>query len=336
MPTVSRLLVKNIRTASRDLVRELGFMKQGLAGTDLSPSAVHAIIEIGTKEGLSAKDLAATLLLEKSTVSRMVRSLVDRGDVREARAPGDARRKHLALTGQGHATLVSVTQFAEHQVVAALASLDDRSKRTVLTGLRDYAAALKASRTSSEIVRPGRQPTIKQGYRPGIIGRIVEMHASYYSKHAGFGAAFETRVAGGLADFAARLAAPVNAIWHVQQDREIVGSIAIDGEDLASGQAHLRWFIIDEELHGTGIGKKLIRRAIEFCDAKEFRETHLWTFKGLDAARKLYENHGFSLTQEYSGTQWGTEVMEQKFVRPRPFQKSAHTNSHPDRGFGDR
>ena len=37
---------------------------------------------------------------------------------------------------------------------------------------------------------------------------------------------------------------------------------------------------------------------------------------GLDAARKLYEQHGFVLMEEYPGDQWGKQVLEQKFVRP--------------------
>jgi len=37
--------------------------------------------------------------------------------------------------------------------------------------------------------------------------------------------------------------------------------------------------------------------------------------KGLDAARSLYERNGFTLADEYVGTQWGTPVTEQKFVR---------------------
>ncbi|WP_342212198.1 hypothetical protein [Roseitalea porphyridii] len=46
MPT-DAATIAHIRDASRRLVRELGFMQATLAGTDLSPSAVHAIIEIG-------------------------------------------------------------------------------------------------------------------------------------------------------------------------------------------------------------------------------------------------------------------------------------------------
>ena len=42
----------------------------------------------------------------------------------------------------------------------------------------------------------------------------------------------------------------------------------------------------------------------------------LGTFAGLDAARALYEKHGFSLVREQEGTSWGIRVREQEFVRP--------------------
>jgi len=53
---------------------------------------------------------------------------------------------------------------------------------------------------------------------------------------------------------------------------------------------------------------------VQFVDA-HFDETYLDTFKGLDAARHLYETCGFRLTQEATGSQWGTPVTEQRFTR---------------------
>ena len=52
-----------------------------------------------------------------------------------------------------------------------------------------------------------------------------------------------------------------------------------------------------------------------FVDRQGFDETHLWTFKGLNAARRLYERAGFTLVEERPGARWGTEVLEQRFVR---------------------
>ncbi len=159
---------------------------------------------------------------------------------------------------------------------------------------------------------------IETGYRVGAIARCVEMHALYYAREAGLGLAFEARVAGDLAEFAKRMERPCNRLWLAVENECVVGSIAIDGEDLGSGRAHLRWFIVDDVVRGSGLGRKLLAEALAFCDANDFSETQLWTFQGLDAARRLYESSGFVLAEEYSGAQWGKDVMEQRFVRMRP------------------
>ena len=97
----NKALVSDVRIASRNLVRQFGLMNQGVAGTDLSLSAVHAIIEIGLAQKRSARDLCDLLLLEKSTVSRLVRQLIKRGDVIETRSTDDLRMKMLSLTPSG-------------------------------------------------------------------------------------------------------------------------------------------------------------------------------------------------------------------------------------------
>jgi len=115
-----------------------------------------------------------------------------------------------------------------------------------------------------------------------------------------------------------RIDNPVNNSWSVVEKDEIIGSISIDGEDLDGNVAHLRWFILSEKLRGLGLGKELLLRAIDHCDGHGFDEIHLWTLKGLDAAKTLYERNGFELADEYVGDQWGKSVTEQMFIRKRP------------------
>ena len=311
-------LTAGIRTASRQLVRELGFMNRTLAGTRLTPSEVHAIVEIGAGNELSAKQLAEKLILEKSTVSRLLSSLIAAGELRETRSKPDARRKLLRLTAKGGKTLKAIDRFAERQVAGAVDGLDTATRRQILLGLRKYAIALEKSRTRAAIPTGSNNVAIEEGYTPGLIVRMVAIHAAYYSALTGFGASFEATLAGGLADFVGRLGCADNAVWSIRASARVVGGVAVDGQDLGHRKAHLRWFIVDETLRGMGLGKMLLQKAVAFCDQRDFPETHLWTFRGLDAARHLYETRGFRLTEERMGDQWGREVREQRFVRLKP------------------
>ncbi len=111
-----------------------------------------------------------------------------------------------------------------------------------------------------------------------------------------------------------------NNIWFPIHNDQIIGSVAIDGEDLNHHQAHLRWFILNEDYQGYGIGRKLLNEAIGFCNQHAFSVVHLWTFRGLDAARKLYESCGFELVKEWTGDQWGKTVVEQQFTQKKGTQ----------------
>ncbi|WP_143589560.1 bifunctional helix-turn-helix transcriptional regulator/GNAT family N-acetyltransferase [Thalassospira mesophila] len=309
------MTVNPIREASRRLVRELGFMKPTLAGTDMPPSSVHTLVEIGRRGILTASELCEVLGLEKSSVSRLVQKLVRAGELVEGASAHDGRAKPLCLTPKGRETLARIDAFASAQVRAALQCLPPHSHATVHQGMGAYADALAASRTKTPVLA-NPAPKIMPGYQPGIIGRVVEMHAHYYANISGFGAFFESKVASGMAEFAGRLDHRVNQIWAATDGGgHVVGSIAIDGEDLGDNSAHLRWFIVGDGQRGSGVGRALLRQALSFCDACGFAKTRLWTFKGLDAARKLYEANGFILENEQTGQQWGTEVTEQTFVR---------------------
>ena len=342
MTACDPVLTERVRSASRQMVRELGFMQATLAATNYPASAVHALVEIGATPAMTSAQLADLLQLEKSSVSRMVRKLIDGGELAEMASAVDARAKLLMLTAKGQQTVADIHAFATRQVETALRQLPPSQQQLVSEGLAVYASALASHRraeplsawrkNSAEGVpqsgpesrsqgNPPSRPNdvqILQGYRAGLIGRIAEMHAHFYAHHFGFGQYFESLVATGAAEFAPRLARPCNEVWVALQAGRMAGSVAIDGEDLADGIAHLRWFIVDDSLRGTGAGQKLLAAALAFCDRHDFTATHLWTFQGLDAARRLYERSGFVLHDERPGRQWGSKVVEQCFIRQRP------------------
>lgn len=155
---------------------------------------------------------------------------------------------------------------------------------------------------------------IKEGYIPGSIGRIAELHGTYYSDNWGFGLFFEAKVAGELSEFLGRYDKGRDRFLTAWTEDSLEGSIAIDGIHADTEGAHLRWFIVSERLRGTGAGGLLINNAIHFCRKRGYKRIFLWTFEGLDAARHLYEKEGFRLVDQKEGAQWGTEVKEQRFL----------------------
>jgi GNAT superfamily N-acetyltransferase len=157
--------------------------------------------------------------------------------------------------------------------------------------------------------------TLHKGYLPGCIGRIAELHARYYHEHVGFGVQFESKVARELAEFCARYDDRRDGLWLALVDNVVHGSIAIDGAHGDQEGAHLRWFITSDSVRGRGIGNSLLATAMEFCRSQGYTRVYLWTFEGLTAAKHLYEKVGFKLVHQQTGTQWGSEVNEQRFAR---------------------
>jgi GNAT superfamily N-acetyltransferase len=157
------------------------------------------------------------------------------------------------------------------------------------------------------------QIILSSGYQPGAIGRVAQLHGTYYHAHWGFGLFFEAQVAIGLSEFLTRFDPSRDGFWTVAWQGCIEGAIAIQGPVEEKQGAHLRWFIISEVLQGRGAGNRLIDAAMEFCRKRRFPSISLWTFEGLEAARHLYSKHGFKPVEENTGTRWGAQVNEQRF-----------------------
>lgn len=161
--------------------------------------------------------------------------------------------------------------------------------------------------TPSEMTAP-----VTSGPAPGLLGDIVALHGRYYASHWNFPIGFETKVASEMAAFFERYDPARDIVLSVRGVDRWLGSITLDGGDpsLEDGQAHLRWFILHPELSGRGLGRPLLAEAIAFARQSGKRSIYLTTFRGLDAASKLYAAACFRITDERLGRSWGREVAE--------------------------
>lgn len=170
---------------------ESGVMQATLGGTEYSASAVHGLLEIEAQGSLSAAQLVLELHLDKSTISRLIGKLIAAGELKETSGDGDGRVKRVMLTEKGKETVAKVHLHANSQVNEAVECLSPFEQKEAARGLTTYADSLKRCRLN-ESVKTKLPIKISTGYQPGVIGRVTEMHSSYYSKPGGFGMVLES------------------------------------------------------------------------------------------------------------------------------------------------
>jgi len=155
--------------------------------------------------------------------------------------------------------------------------------------------------------------SIRRELRPGDLGAIIEHHGLLYARESGVDSSFEAHVAAAVARAALRgFPRDSEAIWIVERDGRHAGSLALTDE--GEGVACARFFVLDPELRGMGLGRQLLGELLETAGDTGFDRAVLETFSDLRAAAHIYRDHGFRLTEEETGPRWGrAEITYQRY-----------------------
>jgi len=154
-----------------------------------------------------------------------------------------------------------------------------------------------------------KEPIFIRKAEPGDAGYVAYMHGRYYHKYHGFCEGAEYYFIKYLADFVH--GSEGGRLWVAEVGGVISGSVGIVRID--SDTAQFRWFFVEKAQQNKGIGSKLMETALEFCLENNYTNIFLWTFKGLDMARHLYDKAGFVLTEEKPNNEWSSATLiEQK------------------------
>lgn len=129
----------------QEFVRAFGLLDpdQTPCGVPMPTSHAHALQLLGEPADWTQQALAGRLRLEKSTVSRIVSALVERGWVRRGESPASRREVRLALTTAGAAALEQVRAAAQAKYAAVLGRIPAAKRARVVDGLATLAAAMR-------------------------------------------------------------------------------------------------------------------------------------------------------------------------------------------------
>lgn len=146
--------------------------------------------------------------------------------------------------------------------------------------------------------------------RPGDLGYVTYLHGALYSLEYNYGLQFESYVAKGLCEFYEKYDPQRSCIWACEHNGRMIGFLLLmDRGD----SAQLRYFLIEPEYRGIGLGLKLLNLYMDFLHECGYQSSYLWTTHELYTAAALYKRFGFKLTEEKESTEFGKPLREQRY-----------------------
>jgi len=120
MENLSRDEVDLLRHNARSVVRELGLLNDAYFEIGVTLAERHLLIELTSCVSPTMKEIAERLLLDKSTVSRLIAKAIKKGYVSCSSDKKDKRKRFLYLTELGKKTLNAFESVAFNQTKDAL------------------------------------------------------------------------------------------------------------------------------------------------------------------------------------------------------------------------
>ena len=152
---------------------------------------------------------------------------------------------------------------------------------------------------------------IRTNLQPGDLGYVIHRHGKLYAKEYGYGIVFESYVAAGIHEFYQAYEPSRDRVWICEHDDNIVGFLLLMHR--SERLAQLRFFYLDAPYRGVGLGKKLMKLYMEFLTQCGYTSSYLWTTHEQTGAAFLYQQYGFTLTEEKNSSAFGKPLREQRY-----------------------
>lgn len=291
--------VNEIRKFNRFYTNIIGLVNQTILESPYSLAEARVLVEMDNAAACTASDLTEMLQIDPGYLSRILRRFKKEGLIETNKSVTDRRSQNLVITDKGREIYRRLSESSSLQLVHLLEQIPQGGQKQLVDHMTAIQAMLSGNNTTI---------TIRE-YIPGDCGYIAYRHGVLYAREHGFDQIFEKYV---LQSLIAYLENPAGGkIFVAEYCGTIVGFIGI--VQISETRAQLRWFLIEPEFRGAGAGRKLIAAAMEYCRQQKYHHVFLWTFKGLDAACHLYEQYGFTLTEEKENNTWKKQLLEQRW-----------------------
>ena len=293
--------IRNVRAFNRFYTNILGLLNQHILESCYSLTEARVMFELSSRQQCTANLLAAQLGIDRSYMSRIMKKLERSGIITKVQSPEDKRVNFINLTEKGRETTAGLIQKSDRQIADLLAPLSPAQ----------HSKLIEAMQAIKEILAVSIQPATIRIFTPKDIDYVISRHCSLYEKEYGLTGDFKKYVELGVSHFAKPYDENRECLLIAESQGKPAGSIAIVKIDNTTAQ--LRYFLLEPEMRGKGLGDKLVSLSVNFCREKGYKNVYLETVSVLTTARHLYQKHGFTLSSARANGSWGDPVTEERW-----------------------
>ncbi|MCB1478735.1 MAG: MarR family transcriptional regulator [Rhodobiaceae bacterium] len=298
--------VARVRHFSRFYTAWIGVLNEAMYDSDLKLGEARIVYEIAHRDETIASQLSGDLGLDPGYLSRIIKTLEQRGYVSRKPSTRDARRQILALTAKGRSQADTLNARSDEQVMRLLEPLGS-TDRAALRGALATAERLLAGRPGTAPVCLFRDP------KPGDISWVLHRQAVLYSREYGWDEHFENLVIRIGGEFIGSFDPERERIWIAEMGGKVVGSVFMS--KASDSVAKLRMLYVEPDARGHGIGRRLVEECMSHARRTGYTRMTLWTNDVLTAARSIYEKAGFELVRKEAHEEFGKPMFGETWER---------------------
>ena len=293
--------VTQIRSFNRFYTNILGLLNQHILDSDFSLTEARVLWEISKSDRATAIALGERLKIDRGYMSRILKKAESQGLITRVQSPTDNRFQHIKITNEGRQALEELNGRSEAQLAELIRLMKDEELGALLNAM-DLVRARFSEAASPALIRH---------YRPGDEDYVIRRHRALYKEEYNLSESFCEYVNKNVRLLAERLDPEKECILIPEIQGKPMGSIAIAKFDDETAQ--LRYFLLEPEARGLGLGNRLADEALAFCRRAGYKRVFLITIDLLTSARAIYKSKGFQLVDSQPNTEWRDFVMEERW-----------------------
>jgi DNA-binding MarR family transcriptional regulator/predicted N-acetyltransferase YhbS len=286
-----------LRHFNRTYTQRIGLLEESFLGMGMPLAAARLVFEIGPT-GTTVRELRDRLGLDSGYLSRLLRTLQDRGLVVVEPDPDDMRRRVVALTPKGRSTYRRLDDRSERLAEGILQPLSERQRDRLTAALATADLLVRAATVQLRRVDPG----------SAMARRAVDQYFAELNRR--FPNGFDVAAARAADEVAVGDGAAVFVV--ASSDGLPVGCGGVQQLSATTGEIKRMW--VDPAWRGAGLGSRLLCYLEAVAVELSYQTIRLDTNGTLTDAIALYERAGYCRIGRYNDNPYAQVWLEKSLA----------------------